>query len=173
MHPKNRLTSTNSIDTVLHAVIGESVDATAKRLLAKQDELERTRWRIDQELRAVRMALNLAGVRPSDYTDKLDRHEVDYIAEQAFQKTTLGEACEKILKDFKDQWLNKSQIEYLITRGGYQFSAKDSKNSVGVTLQRLADNKKIDVERTRGASGNRYRWISRFPRAKPDENLAT
>jgi hypothetical protein len=145
------------------------VDATAKKLLAKQDELERTRWRIEQELRAVRMALNLAGVRPGDSTAKMDHREGEYYVQHTFAKMTLGEACETILKDFGEQWLSKSQIEYLIVRGGYQFSAKDSKNSVGVTLQRLAEGQKCAVQRTRGAAGNRYRWISRFPRAAEDK----
>lgn len=170
---KNRLTSNNAIGTLSQVPAGDGVDATSKKLLAKQDELERARWKIDQELRAVRMALNLVGVRPSDSTDRLDHRESEYYVEHTFTKMTLGEACERILKDFNEQWLSKSQIEYLITRGGYQFSAKDSKNSVGVTLQRLADSGKCGVERVRGARGNRYRWISRFPREKKDEKLVS
>ena len=162
--PKNRLTSTNITSTLLHLPRGEDVDATAKKLLARLEDLEVSRWQVNQELRAVRTALSVAGVRPGDHDTFLDRRENEYYSRQAFVGMTLGEACQRILYDFKERWLSKTQIEYLIERGGYRFSTENRRNSVGVTLQRIAENGKCQVERMRGAKGNRYRWISRFRR---------
>ena len=160
---KNRLTSTNGYRTVVHA-IGEceKVDATTKNLLRQLQELEREGWRIRDKTRSIHVALKLAGIKPDARTllGGQDSHEYQYAVKQPFAHATLTEACEQVLKDYADNWLTKSQVEYLITRGGYKSSAKDAKNSVDVTLRRLAGDGKCDVKRVRGSRGNTYRWIS-------------
>ena len=66
-----------------------------------------------------------------------------------------------VLEDHRamDVWLDKGQVEYLLSLGGYQFKAKNPTNSVEVTLRRLASgaNPKCEVEKGAGPHGNRYR----------------
>jgi hypothetical protein len=85
-------------------------------------------------------------------------HEHEYRTFLPFANLSLPEGCEKILRDYKGEKLSKSHIEYLLARGGYRFDAKDSKNSVDVTLRRLAADRKCEADRVRGMRGNRY-WI--------------
>ena len=170
------LTSTNSYRAfVANDKEPLKVDATAKSLLRQLQELEREDWRIREKIKAIRTALGMAGIKPEvgNVSWGQDSHETEYAVKEPFAETTLTEACEQVLKDYADQWLTKTNVEYLITRGGYKSTAKDAKNSVDVTLRRIAEYGKCDAERTRGARGNRYRWISRFPRVKPDDNQLT
>ncbi len=176
MHTKNRLISTNSYRTFIERKKESiEVDATAKTLLRQLQELEREDWRIRDKIKAIRTALGMAGIKPDagNIVWGQDSHEGEYAVKEPFAETTLTEACEQVLKDYADKWLTKTNVEYLITRGGYKSTAKDAKNSVDVTLRRIAEDGKCDVERTRGARGNRYRWISRFPRVKPEEKPLT
>ena len=108
------------------------------------------------------MALKLAGITPeiSTIASAEDTRETEYAWREPFKEGTLTEACERVLQDYSSKWLTKSQVEYLITRGGYRSTAKDAKNSVDVTLRRLAENGKCDAKRVRGSRGNTYRWIS-------------
>jgi hypothetical protein len=164
MIAKKRLTSTIGYRTVVHVEEEpRKVDATTKSLLRQLQELEREEWRIREKVRAIHTALKLAGIKPDIKTISSwaqDEHEAEYARQEPFAETTLTEACEKVLKDYGDKWLTKSQVEYLITRGGYKSSAKDAKNSVDVTLRRLAGDGRCDVKRVRGSRGNTYRWIS-------------
>jgi hypothetical protein len=154
-NPGNRLTCTSTISTLVH-----DVDATTKKLLKQLESLEWEKARIGRDIDSIRTALSLAGVKPPNKFKWLpSTQESNYRTRHTFADMSLAEACLMILKDHKSDWLSKSQIEYLIVRGGYKFSTKDSKNSVGVTLQRLKDDRKCEVERVRGAHGNRYRWL--------------
>lgn len=169
---KNRLTSTNEYRTVVDATEEpRRVDATTKNLLRQLRELESENWRTREKIRSIHTALKLAGVKPdvSTLLGGQDRHESDYAVREPFAETTLIQACEQVLKDYGDNWLTKSQVEYLITRGGYKSSAKDAKNSVDVTLRRLAGDGKCDVKRVRGSRGNTYRWISPEVKEEPKE----
>jgi len=150
---KNCLTCTNLISTLVH------VDATATKLLKQLDALEKDKIRLTRQIESIRIALSLAGIKPGKVSSMPSSEELDYRLNNTFAGMSLTEACLRILQDHKDEWLSKSQIEYLILRGGYKFSTSNSKNSVGVTLQRIKDDGKCEVERVRGAHGNRYRWL--------------
>ena len=160
-----RLTCTNSCSTLTHTE--GIVDATTKKLIGKLEELEMEQQRIDSQIKALRDALTLAGIRLD--TDRLTEHwrEVSYSTEKPFIRMSLPDACEKVLSDHRDYWLSKSQIEYLIVRGGYRFSG-NSKNSVGVTLQRMIESGRILAQRMRGPQGNRYRWTGAEERKETD-----
>jgi len=157
---KKDLTETDSIRTIVQNREGEEVDATAKKLVERMRQLEMEQWRINNELRAIRTALDVAGVKPSyKFKTLSDPTESEYVRNQPFNKTTLAEVCYAILKDYKPEWLTKSQVEYLAIRGGYNFSTTDSKNSIDVTLRRMAGAGKIEADRVRGSRGSRYRFI--------------
>ena len=161
MNRKNRLTSTNETRTIVQR--SKKMDATTKSLLRQLRQLEFESYHVRDKIKAIQTALRLAGVRPETNSSQLwasDTHESNYRVTQPFAEIPLTEACEQVLKDYRDKWLTKSQVEYLITLGGYKSSAKDAKNSVDVTLRRLAAEGKCDVTRVRGSHGNRYRWIA-------------
>jgi hypothetical protein len=135
------------------------VDATTLKLAKRLQELERQKQSITREIQSLTTALAVAGIRLSS-SPLVGGHELRYSTQKPFSSMTLPESCETILKDFRSDWLSKAQIEYFVMRGGYPFSTQNSKNSVGVTLQRMVESGKCDVERTRGPQGNRYRWIN-------------
>lgn len=160
MTAKKRLTSTNGNRTIaLSLEASQAVDATTQKLLARLQELEREKWRLSRDINAIQTALRLAGVRPDGDGDrtKVEHHETDYVVKQPFAEITLVDACKKILRDYRGHWLTKSQLEYLVVRGGYKFSTDDSKNSVDVTMRRLAAEGFCEAERVRGSRGNKYR----------------
>lgn len=169
---RNRLTSTNEYRTLGANKKGtREVDATARSLLRQLQELEREDWRIREKIKAIHTALRMAGIKPEvgEILWGQSPHETEYAVKEPFAEATLTESCEQVLKDYASHWLTKSNVEYLITRGGYKSSAKDAKNSVDVTLRRIAADGKCEAERARGAKGNKYRWISRFPRVKAED----
>jgi hypothetical protein len=97
MHPqKNSSTATNVIRTIEH------VDATAKRLVERMRQLESQKWRIERELRSLRIALDVAGIQPPSrhLTGGIDHNESDYVLNEPFRKMTLAEMCDRILKDY-------------------------------------------------------------------------
>src|SRR5271157_4772714 len=115
------LTCTNTIGTVVHEE-RNNVDATARKLVQRMEELEKESWRIQDELSSIRVALSVAGIKPGKYKRLLGTREIDYAIAKTFKDKSLRECCQVILKDHSDEWLSKSQIEYLIVRGGYKFS---------------------------------------------------
>jgi len=130
------------------------VDATTKSLIKQLRDLETKKWAISSDIDAIKRALSLAGVKPSE-----SHSEGLYAARQPFKDMRLSEACAQILRDHSEQWLTKSQVEYLLVRGGCPFSTDDTKNSVDVTLRRLADQNLCMAERAMGSRGNKYRHI--------------
>lgn len=141
----------------MDSVQSYSVDRTTRELLKRLRELESEQLRLARDINAIRRALTLAGVRPS--VRRLWFHEVEYQATSAFLKSHLTDACLQVLRDAKGEWLTKSEVEYLVTRGGYPFSTQDSANSVDVTLRRLATEGLCEAERVRGSRGNKYRYV--------------
>jgi hypothetical protein len=133
------------------------VDATARKLVERMKVLEYEKWRAETELASIRAALKAAGVKFEPIQKQIFMHEPHYVATQMFEGFSLRESCEEILQDHPGQWFSKSDIEYLIVRGGYRFNG-DSKNSVAVTLQRMKDDGRCTVKRGSGSRGNRYSW---------------
>jgi hypothetical protein len=141
-------------------VDGNDMDATALKILERLKQLDEQQGRIRREQTALLTALEVAGVKPQGAISGQPGSETNYRIHGAFKDRPLPACCEIILKDHKGQWLTKSEIEYLIVQGGYEFTTGDTKNSVGGTLQRMAREGSCEVERTRGNQGNRYRWPS-------------
>jgi hypothetical protein len=120
--------------------------------------LEYEKRRAETELQSIRAALKVAGVKTEPIQKEMFAQEHFYVSAHVFEAQSLRECCEQILEDHPEQWFSKSDIEYLIVRGGYKFSTDDPKNSVAVTLQRMKDDGRCEVQRARGSHGNRYRW---------------
>jgi len=151
------LTCMSTSDT-LASVNGSVMDETAIKLLQRVKELQEQRARILQEEKAILIALEVAGVKPRGLLKGLPGREAEYKSHRRFEGRSLPACCEIVLKDHKGEWLSKSQIEYLIVQGGYKFTTDTPKNSVGVSLQRMAEQGTCEVERMKGQRGNRYRW---------------
>lgn len=166
---KNHLTSTIGYRTFVHEARGDKekeVDATTKKLVQRLRELKRQQDEVKQEISVIERSLKIAGIRLGGSKSLI---EESYAREHPFANMPLSEACLSILADFNvndREWLTKSQIEYYLVRGGYEFSAKDSKNSVDVTLRRLATDARCVAERSRGSKGNLYRGIAQSNQAK-------
>jgi hypothetical protein len=149
-------------DGTFIAVDGNDMDATALKLVQRLNELNEQQGRISLEKKAILRALEIAGVKPQgELKGHPGSHETRYRTTGAFKGRSLPASCEIVLKDQKGQWFSKSEIEYLILQGGYEFSTGNPKNSIGITLQRMADDGLCEVQRVRGGQqGNRYRWPS-------------
>jgi len=162
------LTCTTGNGTNEYREGGNELDATTRKLVQRMQELELQRSSIDRELRALMTALSVVGIKPKHsigntqlggmFNEMPTQQEGAYISKQLFADKSLKECCETVLREHSDKWLSKAEIEYLIVRGGYAFSTDNSKNSVGITLRRMAQEGLCDAQRARGASGNRYRY---------------
>ncbi len=152
-----RLTTGTSTSTLVQ--VEADVDATTRALLERLEALGEMQAKINRERDAIMTALAIAGVRPPGKIESLpSTREATYQVKHSFADKSIRDACAIILKDHKGEWLSKAQIEYLVVRGGYKFETSDTMNSVGITLQRMADEGMCEVQRARGQHGNRYRW---------------
>jgi hypothetical protein len=164
------LTSVSITDTTVCSEERKKLDATTRKLVQRVQELELQKTSIDRELRALMTALTVAGVKPSMslggglelkggiFDQFPTKQESAYISKQLFADMSLRKCCEIVLREHKEKWLSKAEIEYLIVRGGYAFSTSNSKGSVGITLRRMAEEGLCEVQRARGTMGNRYRF---------------
>jgi len=156
MKNKLRLRCINGNATLRQSLGRDDMDPTTKKILKLLKEAERKRSELDREIENFRHTLEMVGALPIEQlSQELERA---YVAKQPFAGMSLADTCKTILRDHRDRWLSKAQIEYMVFRGGYKSTAKDPKSSVGTTLQRLAKDGFCDPERKRGAEGNRYRY---------------
>lgn len=146
--------------TDTNGTLSVQVDSTTQKLLKRLLEIERQTAMLRHERDAITTALSVAGIRPPDAAAQiLDFKESAYLRDQPFKDTPLTDACLTVLRDYAGKWLTSSQVEYLVSRGGYKFSTRDSQNSVSVTLRRLVGQHGVAAKRARGAKGNQYAWI--------------
>jgi hypothetical protein len=154
---------------------GGKVEVSLKKLLDRRDTLRRQRSAIDFELRHIDKALEI--IDPMGYGDRLpweDNAEARsmeelYLGAKPLEGLSLGESCLRILSDFRFE-MNKGQVEYLASIGGYPFKTQDPTNSIDVTLRRLAADGRCSV-RKEGQEGNFYSALSeRNANAVDDKN---
>jgi hypothetical protein len=131
------------------------VDATAKKLIEKNADLQRQIADLQRQSNALTAALEAIGMRIADDDPFNQPSDGLYAETRPFSHTSLVAACKRILTDHRDKALTKSHVEYLAAIGGYPFATDDSKNSVDVTLRRLADQGFCTVARS--PAGNQYR----------------
>lgn len=135
------------------------MDVTAKKLVEKMAEIQRQMLQLQRQSNSLTAALEAIGLRPEDDDPFSQPTDARYADSLPFARTSLVAACKRILMDHENKSLTKSQVEYLAAIGGYPFSTDDAKNSVDVTLRRLAEQGFCQVERTRGPAGNQYQWV--------------
>ena len=134
------------------------MDATAKKLVEKMREIQRQIGSLQRQSYALESTLDAIGMRIEDDVPWEDSWDIKYAKNSPFASTTLVATCKNLLVDHAGKELTKSQVEYLAAIGGYKFDAEDSKNSVDVTLRRLAEGGFCDVGRQRGPEGNKYSY---------------
>ena len=132
------------------------MDATAKKLVEKMRDIQKQLGSLQRQSYALESTLEAIGMRIEDDVPWEDSWDIKYAKDSPFARTTLVATCKQILIDHVGKEMTKSQIEYLAAIGGYQFDAEDSKNSVDVTLRRLAEGGFCDVDKQRGPEGNKY-----------------
>ncbi len=149
------LTCTSS-ERTLYAVFRtvKEMDATAKKLADAMADTQRQIAALQRKANALSAALEEIGLRIEDADPFSLPSDAQYADDRPFVHSSLVAACKRILRDHKGRSLNKSQVEYLAAIGGYPFATEDSKNSVDVTLRRLAESGFCEVEKAR--EGNKY-----------------
>ncbi len=155
---KKSLTVTYLIRTIKDGIRnGENVDESLKAIVEKLMDLEAERDRINDDILTIRRTLSLAGI------DSPLRRMGDFQTERGYKKSrpfagmALKDACLRVLIDGLGEWFTKSQVEYMLSLGGYESDAKDPSNSVDITLRKLAELDACEVIRQRGVLGNKYR----------------
>jgi len=146
---------------------GGKVEVSLKKLLDRRDVLRRQKTATDTELRQIAKALEI--IDPMGYGDRMpwedntaaQSMEELYLGAKPLEDLSLGESCLRILNDFRFE-MNKGQVEYLASIGGYPFKTQDPVNSIDVTLRRLASDGRCNV-RKEGAEGNFYSLKSEEP----------
>jgi hypothetical protein len=154
---KKRLTCTMYARTLYDII--KNMDATSRQLMEMLADLRRKIADLERQADSVKTVLESLGYRQpmldAMWGDALD---VKYAKERPFAHGSLVDACMKIFADQRiTDYMTKGQVEYLAVVGGFPFSTKNRKNSVDVTLRRLAEQEVLEVERTGGQVGNRYR----------------
>jgi hypothetical protein len=138
----------------------ESVDATTRKLLRRLEQIEMEQARLRIEHQAITTALGVAGVALQGFTGEVSAQvESEYEGRQPFAKDSLTDACLRVLRDHAGAWLTKAQVEYMVVRGGYKFSTANPKNSVKITLHRLAHSVPPRCEVQSNKQGNQYRSL--------------
>ena len=144
------------------------MDETAEKLLEALRRLEQAQWRIGNKIAAIKAALVVAGVTvPASALDH--ENEYEYVRNRAFAGKRLIDCCERIVKDYQGQWVEKNRVVYLLERGGYTSEARDLRNSADCTLRRLAALGRIEVQKHLGAHGNKYRSMPQAAEKGPTD----
>jgi hypothetical protein len=158
---KNRLTCTSYARTLYEVTrTALLVDTTARKLVETLGTLRNQIATLQQQERSIKVALESAGIRSTRLGktgwgdgDCLDDR---YALEQPFKEMTLVNTCKKILSDNTTSAFTKDQIEYLAVIGGYPFLTDDRKNSIDVTMRRLASQSFCQIIRGKGPIPNQY-----------------
>jgi hypothetical protein len=141
------------------------MDATAKKLVARLAEIDQQRAQLRRERDAITTALAATGWRPPDASPNIYSHEEnEFISTEPFRSMSLADACLTVLRNYAgkspahQQWLDKSQVEYLVTRGGFPFKTDNPTNSVNITLRRLAQDGFCEAHTGHGSRATRFRF---------------
>jgi hypothetical protein len=138
----------------------ETVDSTTKKLLQRLDVIDKQRNELRRERDAITTSLAIAGIRPPEASERIyTTQESQYLSQHPFANSALTDACLTVLRDKPETWFTKSQVEYLVARGGYVFESKDSVHSVNITLRRLAGEGLCEVKLGKGTRASKYRFV--------------
>ncbi|MGA2876101.1 MAG: hypothetical protein ABSE82_11260 [Nitrososphaerales archaeon] len=144
------------------------MDATVKKIVEKYQDIQRQIRVLTREAESIKQTLALIGYRPEYlanlFGDGILNEDEKYAETLPFKHSSLVDACKQVLKDHPLNWLSKTQVEYLVTMGGYEFATENSKNSVDVTLRRLGSDGLCQVENN--PQGNKYKWTN-----KPEDKI--
>ena len=134
------------------------MDATTRKLIEMHANYELEIAQLREKSEGVRKVLESLGSRSRHFDNVWDHSpsEIKYAKEKTFAEMTLVDTCKRILYDYPREVFTKGTIEYLAAMGGYPFATDDPKNSVDVTMRRLAKDRFCEVHRSRGPVGNRY-----------------
>ena len=119
------------------------MEQAAKKLLKERDALYGEIRKLKKRIEAINTGLEIIELRVADDPKFA---ELEGSLPNSFHDKTLPQSCSWIF-DLYDGWLDKNQVEYLLTVGGYPFDAKDPTNSVDVTLRRMVTDGECEVEK--------------------------
>lgn len=138
------------------------MDEAVKKIAERYEEIQRQIRILTKEAQSIKQVMASIGYRPAylseAFADSGPSRDEQYAEMHPFKHATLVDACKQTLMDHQHQGLTKNEVEYLVTVGGYEFSTADRKNSVDVTLRRLAKEGFCQVDAKMGPKGNTYMW---------------
>jgi hypothetical protein len=137
------------------------VEPAVRKLVIEKTAIRRQRRQLDKKESAIDIALGIIGFDPKrqalrDGFMMQAQLEDKYEEGQLFKGMTLAEACLQIVDDYGHKAVDKNEVEYCLTIGGYPFNTDDPTNSTEVTLRRLASESMCGVEKGTGATPSRY-----------------
>ena len=166
MKGKKHLTNT-SLSRILYVEGSEIVDASAEKLVNELVKIRRRKHELDRREAAIRTALDVLGIRVDNAYGFLNKLESKYADNRPFRDTSLPDACLTVLADHDGVALDKNQVEYYVTLGGYPFNAKDPTNSIEVTLRKLAAGGECAIDEP-GLGSTASRYSARRDRKEPN-----
>ncbi len=138
----------------------DDVDATTKKMLKRMEEIDALSSALRDERNHITSALLAVAYEPSSSTrDLSSRKETEYAMRKPFRRTSLTDACLKVLKDHSEEWMDKNQVEELVARGGYESKAEHATNSIHVTLRRLTVDGYCESHSGSGSRTTKYRFL--------------
>jgi len=135
-----------------------SMEQSARKLIQEREQIAKQVEKLAERTHAINTALEIIELRLSGDPEYIKLEEA--LASDAFRESTMPQCCEIVFAMYGG-WLDKHQMEYLLTVGGYRFEAKDPTNSVDVTLRRMAEKQECEVDKRGGYHGNRYRRLQK------------
>jgi hypothetical protein len=130
------------------------MERAAQKLIKEREQLHRQIETLKQRVKTVETALEIIDLRLGSDPKFVEMEKT--LDNGTFADQSLPDACNVIFAMYEG-WLDKNQMEYLLTLGGYQFEAKDPTNSVDVTLRRMATAGECEADKT--IFRNRYRGL--------------
>ncbi|MBS1857082.1 MAG: hypothetical protein JST11_17055 [Acidobacteria bacterium] len=137
------------------------MEDAVRKLITRKMALRRQRRQIDREEAAIDTALGVIGFDPKrqamrDGFMEQAQLEDKYEESRVFKDMTLADACLQIVNDYRPRAVDKNDVEYCLTIGGYPFTTDDPTNSTEITLRKLAADGKCEVEKGKGSTPSRY-----------------
>lgn len=138
----------------------DDLDATANKMLLRLKEIDAlTRALQDERSRITAALLSVAYHAVPDPSPTKGPEETDYLLGKPFRRMSLTDACLRVLREHRDEWLDKNQVEYMLVAGGYEFKTKRATNSVHVTLRRLVQDGYCESYDGKGSRAAKLRFV--------------
>ena len=147
----------------------DDLDATAKKMLRRIDQIEGLSVALREERNRITIALlSAACFLSAEQQPIYTQQDPESSIKKPFRHISLTDACLRVLKEHSNEWLDKNQIAYMVATGGYAFKSAHATNSVHVTLRRLVQDGYCEAYEGTGSRTTKHRFLKdKDPRPFP------